>query len=74
MAAKKEEPTKPKEKVSLVTDADREEFGEDLLNVQRKVAQEVAQDYEEKLEQQNAVIKALQEKLQKLVTSWRNSV
>ena len=63
MTAKKEVPTKPKEKVSLVTDADREEFGEDLLNVQRKVAQEVAQDYEEKLEQQNSVIKALQDKI-----------
>ena len=63
MTAKKEAPTKPKEKVSLVTDADREEFGEDLLNVQRKVAQEVAQDYEEKLEQQNSVIKALQDKI-----------
>ena len=63
MTAKKEEPTKPKEKVSLVTDADREEFGEDLLNVQRKVAQEVAQDYEEKLEQQNKVIKDLQDQI-----------
>ena len=63
MTAKKEEPTKPKEKVSLVTDADREEFGEDLLNVQRKVAQEVAHDYEEKLEQQNKVIKELQDQI-----------
>ena len=63
MTAKKEEPTKPKEKVSLVTDADREEFGEDLLNVQRKVAQEVAQDYEEKLEQQNKTIKELQDQI-----------
>ena len=63
MTVKKEEPTKPKEKVSLVTDADREEFGEDLLNVQRKVAQEVAQDYEEKLEQQNKIIKELQEQI-----------
>ena len=63
MTEKKEEPTKPKEKVSLVTDADREEFGEDLLNVQRKVAQEVAQDYEEKLEQQNKVIKELQDQV-----------
>jgi hypothetical protein len=63
MTAKKEAPTKPKEKVSLVTDADREEFGEDLLNVQRKVAQEVAHDYEEKLEQQNKVIKELQDQV-----------
>ena len=63
MTAKKEEPTKPKEKVSLVTDADREEFGEDLLNVQRKVAKEVAQEYEERFEQQEKVIKALQDKI-----------
>ena len=46
-----------------MTDADREEFGEDLLNVQRKVAQEVAQDYEEKLEQQNKIIKDLQDQV-----------
>jgi len=63
MTAKKEEPTKPKEKVSLVTAADREEFGEDLLNVQRKVAQEVSQEYEERFEQQEKVIKALQDKV-----------
>ena len=63
MTAKKEEPTKPKEKVSLVTDADREEFGEDLLNVQRKVAQEVSQEYEERFEQQEKIIKALQDKI-----------
>jgi len=63
MAAKKEEPTKPKEKVSLVTDADREEFGEDLLNVQRKVAKEVSSEYEERFEQQNKVIKELQDKI-----------
>tara|TARA_R100000329_G_scaffold49890_1_gene46002 strand:- start:3949 stop:4968 length:1020 start_codon:yes stop_codon:yes gene_type:complete len=63
MTAKKEEPTKPKEKVSLVTDADREEFGEDLLNVQRKVAKEVSSEYEDRLEQQDKLIKALQEKI-----------
>jgi len=63
MTAKNEEPTKPKEKVSLVTDADREEFGEDLLNVQRKVAQEVSQEYEERFEQQEKIIKALQDKI-----------
>lgn len=63
MAVKKEEPTKPKEKVSLVTEADREEFGEDLLNVQRKVAKEVSSEYEERLEQQDKVIKDLQDKI-----------
>jgi uncharacterized coiled-coil protein SlyX len=53
------EPTKPKEKVSLVTDADRAEFGEELIDVQRRVAQEVAQDYEDRLEAQARVIEEL---------------
>ena len=56
-------PTKPKEKVSLVTDADRAEFGEELLDVQRRVAEEVSQDYADRLERQDAVIRALQDKL-----------
>jgi len=43
LKALKVEPTKSKEKVSLVTDADRAEFGEELLDVQRRVAQEVSQ-------------------------------
>lgn len=63
-AAKKAEAEKPKEKVSLVTDADREEFGEELIDVQRRVAREVAQDYEDRFEKQEQVIKALQEQLQ----------
>ena len=61
--AKKVEPTKPKEKVSLVTDADRAEFGEELLDVQRRVAKEVSQEYEDRLEKQDAVIGSLQDKL-----------
>ena len=63
LSAKKAEPTKSKEKVSYVTDADREEYGEDLLNVQRRVAQEVSQDYEDRIGQQDAIIAKLQEKL-----------
>jgi|TARA_R110002096_G_scaffold36921_5_gene102816 hypothetical protein len=63
ITAKKDEPTKPKEKVSLVTDADREEFGEDLLNVQRKVAQEVSQEYEGRFERQEKIIQDLQDKV-----------
>ena len=63
LSAKKAEPTKPKEKVSYVTDADREEYGEDLLDVQRRVAQEVSQDYEDRIGQQDAIIAKLQEKL-----------
>lgn len=60
---KPSEPTKPKEKVSYVTDADRAEFGEELLAVQRRVAQEVSQDYEDRFEQQEAIIKELQKQL-----------
>jgi hypothetical protein len=56
-------PTKPKEKVSYVTDADRAEFGEELIDVQRRVAKEVSQDYEDRFEQQAAVIAELQKQL-----------
>ena len=63
LTADKVEPTPPKEKVSLVTDADRAEFGEELLDVQRRVAKEVSQEYEGRLEKQDAVIQALQGKL-----------
>jgi chaperonin cofactor prefoldin len=56
---KVEAPTKPKEKVSYVTDADRAEFGEELIDVQRRVAKEVAQDYEDRLETQAKVIEEL---------------
>lgn len=59
----KDEPTKAKEKVSYVTDEDRAEFGDDLINVQRRVAQEVSQDYEGRFEQQEKIIKALQDKV-----------
>lgn len=62
--AQKIEPTKPKEKVSLVTDEDRAEFGEELLDVQRRIATEVSQEYEGRLEQQDAVIKKLEDQLQ----------
>ena len=63
MTEKKIEPTKPKEKVSLVTDADRAEFGDELLDVQRRIAEEVSQGYEDRIGQQDGVIKELQEQL-----------
>lgn len=63
--AKPAEPTKAKEKVSYVTDEDRAEFGEELIDVQRRVAKEVAQDYEERFEQQEAIIRELQNQLKK---------
>ena len=65
LTKKPAEPTKAKEKVSYVTDADRAEFGEELIDVQRRVAKEVAQDYEDRFEQQEAIIRELQERLQK---------
>tara|TARA_R110000851_G_scaffold2513_4_gene9960 strand:- start:561 stop:1520 length:960 start_codon:yes stop_codon:yes gene_type:complete len=63
LSAPKDEPTKLKEKVSYVTDADRAEFGEELLDVQRRVAKEVSQEYEDRLEKQDAVITSLQDKI-----------
>ena len=62
-APKPAEPTKPKEKVSYVTDADRAEFGEELIDVQRRVAREVAAEYQEQLEAQAKVIKDLEAKV-----------
>lgn len=63
VSEKPKEPTKPKEKVSYVTDADRAEFGEELIDVQRRVAKEVSQDYEGRFEQQEAIIAELQKQL-----------
>lgn len=57
------EPTKPKEKVSYVTDEDRAEFGEELIDVQRRVAREVSEEYQEQFAKQAEVIKALEEKI-----------
>ena len=59
----KVEPTKAKEKVSYVTDADRAEFGEELIDVQRRVAKEVSQEYEGRFEQQEVIIAELQKQL-----------
>lgn len=60
---KPSEPTKPKEKISYVTDEDRAEFGEELIDVQRRVAREVAQEYEDRFEAQAEIIKRLQDQL-----------
>jgi len=62
-AAKKVESEKPKEKVSYVTDADREEYGDDLIDFQRRVAKEVSQESEERFEQQEKVIAELREQI-----------
>ena len=58
-AVKKAKAEKPREKVSYVTDADREEYGDDLIDFQRRVAKEVSQDYEGRFEQQEKVIEEL---------------
>ena len=60
---KKAESEKPKEKVNYVTDADREEYGDDLIDFQRRVAKEVSQEYEERFEQQARVIEELQKQI-----------
>ena len=62
-AVKKAESEKPKEKVSYVTDADREEYGDDLIDFQRRVAKEVSQESEERFEQQARVIEELREQV-----------
>ncbi len=63
LEAKSKEPTKPKEKVSYVTDEDRAEFGDELIDVQRRVAREVSQDYEERFDKQQEIIDTLQKQL-----------
>jgi chemotaxis protein histidine kinase CheA len=62
-AVKKVESEKPKEKVSYVTDADREEYGDDLIDFQRRVAKEASQEYEGRFEQQAKVIEELQKQI-----------
>jgi hypothetical protein len=62
-AAKKAEAEKPKEKVSYVTDADREEYGDDLIDFQRRVAKEASQEYEDRFEQQARVIEELKKQI-----------
>lgn len=61
--AKKVESEKPKEKVSYITDADRDEYGDDLIDFQRRVAKEQAQEFEGRFEQQARVIEELRSKI-----------
>jgi len=62
---KAEEAPKPKERKKLVTDDDVQAFGEDLIEVQRKVAREVAQEFQEELEKLRADNDVLREQLTK---------
>ena len=61
--SQKVESEKPKERVSYVTDADRDEYGDDLIDFQRRVAKEHAQEFEGRFEQQAKVIEELQKKI-----------
>jgi hypothetical protein len=62
-AAGKLKSEEPKEKISYVTDADREEYGDDLIDFQRRVAKEVSHDYEGRFEQQEKVLSDLREQV-----------
>ena len=63
VTAEKVKSEKPKERVSYVTDADRDEYGDDLIDFQRRVAKEHAQEFEGRFEQQAKVIEELQSKI-----------
>lgn len=57
------EPVKPAAPEKLVTDADVEAFGSDLIEVQRKVAREVAAEFRGELEAMRAENEKLREQL-----------
>ena len=57
------EPAKPATTEKLVTDADVEAFGSDLIEVQRKVAREVAAEFRGELEAMRAENEKLREQL-----------
>ena len=64
------EPAKPKTAEKLVTDADVEAFGSDLIEVQRKVAREVAAEFRGELD----AMRAENEKLREQLTSTGTQV
>ena len=64
------EPVKPKTAEKLVTDADVEAFGSDLIEVQRKVAREVAAEFRDELD----AMRAENEKLREQLTSTGTQV
>ena len=68
----KEPEIKPRGK--LVTDEDREEFGTDLLDVQRRVAQEVVEEYSKRLEEQNKSIDEIKSNVDKTGTDLEEMV
>ena len=58
-----QKPKEDTEQSSLVTDQDREAFGDDLIDLQRRVAHEVAGVYEAKMASYEAKIAALEQRL-----------
>lgn len=64
------EPAKPTTPTKLVTDADVEAFGQDLIEVQRKVAREVAAEFRGELD----AMRAENEKLREQLTSTGTQV
>lgn len=61
--APQEPPPKAAEPVKLVTDADVEAFGQDLIEVQRKVAREVAAEFRQELDELKGENAKLREQL-----------
>lgn len=61
--AKPEPKTEPKAPLKLVTDAEVREFGADLIEVQRKVAQEVAQEFKNDIDNLKTENQKLREQL-----------
>lgn len=68
--AKPAEPVKPATPEKLVTDADVEAFGSDLIEVQRKVAREVAAEFRGEID----AMKAENEKLREQLKATGNQV
>lgn len=63
LAARPGEIEEPEANDRLVTDRDREAFGEDLIDLQRRVAQEVAGKYDAKLQAYETKIALLEQRL-----------
>jgi hypothetical protein len=66
----KTEPKQPAQPTKLVTDEDVQAFGEDLIEVQRKVAREVAAEFRSELD----AMKAENDKLREQLTATGNQV
>lgn len=60
---KVEAPSEPVTYESSVTDKDREDFGDDLIDMQRRIAREVAQEFGAKITAQQAIIDTLQKQV-----------